>query len=304
MIEFLFRKRGRVDKDRSTSLPKKDGFAATALRLFTLNTRQKSQWTDQLAALAHTRDTIFLETQANHLQIERTTSCEAPSRLNSLILSTMPGTTYHNQTTVPVRQQLGEISPSSEVQSQRTPSLPLSSFDPETHTNPIIDIQIRLEGPYFTPSDPTRFSTVVCFVAGTGISGAIAIVNAFKEHSRSGASSPPDNIDACAFRVGAELEPKGLPQTWQKCIVVWSVREDDYAELPFLRPWPGLEVREHLTGKGRQRLDLSETLQEIVKENPGRTWVYLSGSTDFVVTGEKVCKTMEGRGVEYYGARW
>ncbi|KAK4691736.1 hypothetical protein P7C71_g5327, partial [Lecanoromycetidae sp. Uapishka_2] len=38
---------------------------------------------------------------------------------------------------------------------------------------------LRLEGPYFTPANPGYYDTVICLVAGTGISGAIAIAAAF-----------------------------------------------------------------------------------------------------------------------------
>ena len=40
-------------------------------------------------------------------------------------------------------------------------------------------IGVRAEGQYFTPADPARYHTVVCIVAGTGISGALAIIGAF-----------------------------------------------------------------------------------------------------------------------------
>ncbi|OQD90981.1 hypothetical protein PENANT_c001G00306 [Penicillium antarcticum] len=45
-------------------------------------------------------------------------------------------------------------------------------------------LSLRLEGPYFSEADPSRYRTVVCFVAGTGVSGAIAIARAFLEQKR------------------------------------------------------------------------------------------------------------------------
>jgi hypothetical protein len=38
-----------------------------------------------------------------------------------------------------------------------------------------MSISLRLEDPYFTPTDPARYQTVVCLVAATDISGALAI---------------------------------------------------------------------------------------------------------------------------------
>lgn len=57
-------------------------------------------------------------------------------------------------------------------------------------------ISLRLEGLYFTPADPSRYQTVVCLVAGTGISSGKSLVKSIK---------------------------KG--RSWTRCIVLWSVRE-------------------------------------------------------------------------------
>ena len=54
------------------------------------------------------------------------------------------------------------------------------SYDVEADNDPTSAVtQVRLEGPYFTLSDPAAYPSVVCLVAGTGISGALAIASAF-----------------------------------------------------------------------------------------------------------------------------
>lgn len=63
---------------------------------------------------------------------------------------------------------------------------------------------------------------------------------------------------------------------------------------------PGLEVRSFLTGKGRDRINMEETIGSIM-ENGGRTWVYISGPNPFIEAGEKACRTS---GVDFFGARW
>ncbi len=63
---------------------------------------------------------------------------------------------------------------------------------------------------------------------------------------------------------------------------------------------PGLEVRSFLTGKGRSRLNMEETIDS-EKEKGGRTWVYISGPGPFIEAGEKACRQS---GVDFFGARW
>ena len=63
---------------------------------------------------------------------------------------------------------------------------------------------------------------------------------------------------------------------------------------------PGLEVRPFLTGKGRGRVNMEETIDSI-KETGGRTWVYISGPGPFIEAGEKACRRS---GVGFFGARW
>ena len=64
----------------------------------------------------------------------------------------------------------------------------------------------------------------------------------------------------------------------------------------------GLEVQTHLTGEGRSRLDMVETLQSIHKDDSGSLWVYLSGPNRFIEAGEKACRALAG--VDWFAARW
>lgn len=92
------------------------------------------------------------------------------------------------------------------------------------------DVKVRLEGPYFTPAHPETFKTVICLVAGTGLSGAVAIAAAFKAQK-----------EAKCVDLDGKVEPAPMPCTgrgsssgrWQKCIVIWTVRESDYVDMPF-----------------------------------------------------------------------
>lgn len=256
MIQFLFRKRGRHVQP-STSTPVKDGSATALLKLFSLEERRKTQWTDRLAGLADIAD--FSE------QDQR-----------------IAGT------------QILEEGPSLRV---------ARSISGPTDTHPVMELSLRLEGPYFTPADATRYNTVICLVAGTGISGAIAFAAAFADNERVG--SRPGCISMDCDSQSMDVSAKGLAtREWKKCVIVWSVREADYADLPSLRPGRtnNLEFRVQLTGDGRPRLNMSATLSSICADNPGTTWVYLSGSEPFILAGEKACKDMPS--VEYYGARW
>lgn len=106
----------------------------------------------------------------------------------------------------------------------------------QEHTHPTVDVPLRLEGPYFTPVDPALYRTVVCFVAGTGVSGAIAIANAFTELERTRASTTESISEAhAAFDNKAAAFVDFGTITWRKCVVVWSVRAEDYVDLPFFK---------------------------------------------------------------------
>ena len=154
---------------------------------------------------------------------------------------------------------------------------------------PHIRIALRLEGPYFAPADPARYAVTVCLVAGTGISGALAVASAFAASRRRRRSNAAD----------ASAEPK-----WRRCVVAWSVRAADAIELPFPAALAGTELRTHRTGPGRPRLDVAATLADVrAEEGPGApVWVYISGPKAFVEAGKEVCKGMPD--VDFYAASW
>jgi len=120
---------------------------------------------------------------------------------------------------------------------------------PKIHIEAVA-VSLRLEGPYFTPADPAQYNTVVSLVAGTGISGALAIAGAFKEMERqfSLSVSTGDNILASKCLTGRgqqdisveEKEKLSISSVKRenictRCIVVWSVREENFIELPDLK---------------------------------------------------------------------
>ena len=165
----------------------------------------------------------------------------------------------------------------------------LTAQTPETITAPSVTVHtsLRAEGPYFTPANPDRFNTVICIVAGTGISGAISIAAAFADQAR------------------LRAEGNGTASQWARCVLVWTVREADYVELPFIQPSRvnGLEIRVHKTGNGQKRLDAGAIISELVDEKgSGKCWAYISGPNAFIIGAEDACKKIPG--LEYYGARW
>ena len=107
-------------------------------------------------------------------------------------------------------------------------------------------ISLRLEGPYFTPANPSSYETVICLVAGTGVSGAIAMAAAFRHHAMIDALEPETTMFGREKIHGAPLErnttissnliPSGAAGVWKRCVVLWSVREADFIDLPF---WSG-----------------------------------------------------------------
>ncbi|KAI9881083.1 MAG: hypothetical protein M1830_008241 [Pleopsidium flavum] len=174
----------------------------------------------------------------------------------------------------------------------------------QDHPHPVVDVPLRLEGPYFTPVDPARYNTVICFVAGTGVSGAIAIAGAFTELERERAAELKNSNEIGVGNVPGSFVGSPL-RAWERCVVIWSVRAEDYVDLPFLKvnPASNLEVRIHLTGGDRPRLDIEQTLGSICGESTkSSVWVYLSGPNRFIEAGEKACKAAPG--VDWYGARW
>ena len=172
-------------------------------------------------------------------------------------------------------------------------------LDTSDFPHPRINVALRLEGPYFSPADPSRYDKVVCFVAGTGISGGIAIANAFTAlqsaaPERSTVSNTTEDLDQ---KVAARLP------AWRRCIVVWSVKETDIVDLPFIETCKGLEVRTCLTGPRRARIDMAKVLEDLRNEDPGgSTWVYISGPGAFLEAGKSACRAATD--VEYYAASW
>lgn len=122
----------------------------------------------------------------------------------------------------------------------RPPSTRSSSiawFGPD-HPHQVSEIGVRAEGPYFTPADPSRYHTVICIVAGTGVSGAIAIVGAFAELQRQRAANLTASSSCEPNSCGAPHRspaPISSIKVWERCVVVWSVRADDYIDLPLLK---------------------------------------------------------------------
>ena len=164
----------------------------------------------------------------------------------------------------------------------------------------VLETGIRLEGPYFTPVKPSRFKTVICLVAGTGVSGALALANAFVSGKLS-----CENGDGEMSRCG-HGDCVGSPKSiWDRCVVVWTVRESDYIDLPAFRKNPSsdLETRIHLSSPSRPRLDMNVVLKDLVNPSDAmNTWVYISGPNNFIAAAEEACKKVAG--LQYYGARW
>lgn len=158
-----------------------------------------------------------------------------------------------------------------------------------------IPVSLRLEGPYFSPADPHRYDTVVCVVAGTGISGALAIASAFNHVASHDTPSP------------AESEAQ-TRRKWKRCIIIWSVKADDDIVLPFLEPMAhGLELRKFLTGGGRQRVDLPTELGDVLEDHErDRCWVYISGPDPFISGAKEACRNVKerGRDLDVYAASW
>lgn len=98
-----------------------------------------------------------------------------------------------------------------------------------THPTQGVKLSLRLEGPYFSEADPSQYTTVICFVAGTGVSGAIAIARAFLERRRQQSTAITD-FPELETNDGTKIAPK-----WERCVVFWSVKAKNYTDLPFLK---------------------------------------------------------------------
>lgn len=194
-------------------------------------------------------------------------------------------------------------------------SIPENMHDPEQQPEArvatLANTSLRLEGPYFTPANPAMYETVICLVAGTGVSGAIAIAASFSaQFSSEGCTKFPPVVAPSSEQAENTAEqdktlqpPTSTEKTSKRCVVIWSIRESDHVRLPFFQVSPGLEVRSHLTGKGHGRLDAEKTINEICPNDDAlaRTWVYISGPNPFIEVGEKACRDL---GVAFFGARW
>jgi hypothetical protein len=114
-------------------------------------------------------------------------------------------------------------------QSSGAPSIELDGETPSTaYSSQDVDVSLRLEGPYFTAVNPSRYKTVICYVAGTGISGAIAIARAFLAQKRQ---------QRTALEDGCGWGPNDRPTTsiCERCVVIWSVRAENYIDLPYIK---------------------------------------------------------------------
>lgn len=187
--------------------------------------------------------------------------------------------------------------------------------------NASVPISLRLEGPFFTPANPSHYHTVVCLVEGAGISGALAIVSAFQQLERfeRGMLVPPgSNYDMSAVSAGISEEGIGrkkVARKWKRCLIVWVVREEDFIQLPGLTVPEGsmMEVRIHFIGQGRKQCCYYQTLDGVLNKDvsevaEGRTvnvdervslWCYAAGGKTFVGKVEEACKARQGRGVEW-----
>jgi hypothetical protein len=110
-----------------------------------------------------------------------------------------------------------------------TPSIELNGeIESSTCSSQNVDVPLRLEGPYFTVADPSRYKTVICIVAGTGVSGAIAIARSFLEQKRQ---------QMAALEIGGVWEPNSKlanKSTWERCVIIWSVGTEAYINLPYM----------------------------------------------------------------------
>jgi hypothetical protein len=270
-IQFLFRKSNRKSS-RHQELAHAEINAGDGKELHPWNRKSwrkgipPAQWTNKLASLAHQDEPESL----------RTTGKSSRDSVLNMIPSTA---------------SLSTMSISS------TSALP-------TYEYPSAKVSFRLEGPYYTPAKPANYGTVICLVAGTGVSGAIAIANAFIERRNATALNGTTDSSTLQATGGEKTSRKSDSGLWRRCLVVWTVKEEDYVELPFVKfsLESGLEFRTHLTGQGRQRLDIKALLAEESNGADDNAWVYISGPNRFILAAEKACKATPG--IAYYGARW
>ena len=176
---------------------------------------------------------------------------------------------------------------------------PVLSSSSSVPPPPKVNLGVRLEGPYFSPAYPYPYDTVVCLVAGTGISGALAIAGAFIELQRQRLIV---NDSKLCCRGGSCIHRSTLASHWQRCVIVWSVKSAEAAELPFLTGTSGLEVQTHLTGAGRKRINMREKILALGEITAGSIWVYISGPKPFLESGKEACKAIPN--LDVYAPSW
>ena len=228
---------------------------------------------------------------------------DPPSTSSRLVSRLFRGKKQRIQSTQWTQRLAGRVDRQLRHSPNSDPNPEAESFAAASQKFPHIAVSLRLEGPYFSPADPSRYEKVICFVAGTGITGALAIATAFTERHR---AAP--GLLAVEKQQLIEPPPAGsrsLP--WRRCIVVWSVRaSEEVPLLPFIdaSATDGLELRTYPTGPGGgERVDLRGSLAEIqAGDRTGRTWVYVSGPKAFIAAGEEACRVVGG--VDCFAASW
>jgi hypothetical protein len=125
------------------------------------------------------------------------------------------------------------------VRQERKSSMELEL--PDTASDVSVKTTMRMEGPYFTPANPELYKTVVCLVAGTGLSGALAIAAAFKARKQRRVAESNTAVDTAASTPTpvAGIFDDEAP-LWERCIVLWTVREKDYIDIPYINGEPQL----------------------------------------------------------------
>lgn len=102
---------------------------------------------------------------------------------------------------------------------------------------------------------------------------------------------------------------------WQRCIVIWTVRDCDYVQIPFFDgekrirghmmrsadlpttelACEGLRFVVHRTGGTVPRLDIERALKEACEEQSGsQCWSYISGPGVFITSAERACGGIQG----------
>ena len=109
-----------------------------------------------------------------------------------------------------------------------------------TSSKPAAATTLRLEGPYFTLATPDAYENVLCLVAGTGLSGALAIAAAFRAQAGLApscflSSDTSANKEAPGAQTCTVSQGNGGKRRWKTCTIVWTVRETDYVDMPFFQ---------------------------------------------------------------------